>query len=315
MLVTDASPLPEGPGDFAALRPRPSMMPVLFAGALSTAASLAIVHLCQQRDFEPMLWMIDYVIPGGALITGVVAATGFGFASWKLGTRISGKLLLWTVAILTAGYAGALILEYRRAVPGGVVDGAAISFFQWFDWSVRGVSFPQSNGAPGEPLEALGYGLAALGYLGFVAGGLSIPFGLRAKPFCDSCNRYMRSQKLAAMRTNLAHKMFGDKSPEREEQRAKLQAAAQLGLATVFAAADKDAASVRDAIAAHAPLSAKDAVGAPSRLEIKLVRCPGCHRGTLEAEQLVINGRNTKWTKLQQRPVNVSIVEGLASSS
>jgi hypothetical protein len=53
-------------------------------------------------------------------------------------------------------------------------------------------------------------------------------------------------------------------------------------------------------------------VSAPSRLEIKLVRCPGCHVGTLDAEQLVVNGRNTKRTKLQQRPLNASIVEGLS---
>ncbi len=261
-----------------------------------------------------MAWNIDYVIPGGAIVMGLVASTGFGFATWKTGTKISGRLLVYSLAVLFAGYAAAQFLEYRRAVPGGVDgDGAPISFLTWLDWSARSVAFRKDNGEAGEPLGMLGYGLRALDLVGFLLGGLAIPLALRARPFCDACNRYMQTKTVGAMRFTLAPRLVRDKTPEREEERQKLKDASAKGMEAIFAAAGRDAASLREAIGTHAPLSNKQAVKASHRIEVRLVRCQGCNRGSLLADQLVPHGRSVQRQNLRKQELAPPIVEGFVA--
>jgi hypothetical protein len=302
--------LPAGPGEIPSMRPRPSGAPVLLAGAASTALALGIVYIAGQHlDFDPMLWTLDYIIPAGAFLVGLVASCGFGFATWKTGVKIDGKLLAITLLILASGYIGAKVLEYQRAFPTGLAeDGAPMSFFHWFDINARHMAFQKDNGQPGEPLGLLGYGVDGLSFIGFVLGGLAIPLGLRAMPFCEPCNQYMKTKKLASMRAGLMARMVRDKTPEREEERARLAAASREGVQAIFAAAEKDAASVRDALAAH---TSKDGAKSPFRVDIKIIHCRTCYRGTLVAEQVVQRGRNVTRTTLSRRELAPALVEGL----
>ena len=172
------------------------------------------------------------------------------------------------------------------------------------------MAFQKDNGQPGEPLGLLGYAVSLLSFAGFLLGGLAIPLALRSRPFCDACNRYMQTKTVGAMRFTLPPRLVRDKTPEREEEREKLKHASARGMEAIFTAAGKDAASLREAIGAHAPLSNKQAARASHRIEVRMVRCQGCNRGSLLADEIVPQGRGVKRTNLTRQELTPAIVEG-----
>jgi hypothetical protein len=55
---------------------------VILAGLLTTALALLGVYVLDAKgDFNIMGWHLNYVIPGGAIIVGLVASSGYGVAS------------------------------------------------------------------------------------------------------------------------------------------------------------------------------------------------------------------------------------------
>ena len=304
------------PDDFSVpgLRPERSELPVLIAGSVTTGLALAGQLALQSTGTNVMGWYANYVLPVGALLVGLVASSGFGLASWLTGTKISGRLLGLTLLVLSCGYAGAMWFEYRHALPGGAAgDGTPISFLAWFDYMSRSFAFEGKNGKAGEPLGMLGYGLRVLEVIGFVGGGALIPFGLKGLPYCEACNLYMRKKNLAVVAEDLAPKLFGDKSPERLEQRARLADESRNAIEAILAASEKDAGALLEAVAQHGPLARKgEADKALSRVWFELVRCRACNRGRLEVTRVRGQGKQTSRTKLAPRELQPGVVEGLA---
>ena len=313
--MSDFAPPPDdfsGPGP--ALRPERSELPVLIAGAATTGLALAGQLALQSAGTNVMGWYANYVIPIGAILVGLVASSGFGLASWLTGTKISGRLLGLTIAILACGYASAIWFDYRHALPNGLADGSTpISFFTWFDFTSRSFAFEGKQGKAGEPLGLLGYGLRALEVIGFVGGGVLIPFGLKGLPYCEQCNLYMKKKNLAVVAEDLAPKLFGDKSPERMEQRARLVDTSRNSIEAILAAADKNAGALLEATAQHGPLAKKgEADKAQSRVWFELVRCRSCNRGRLEVTRVRGQGKQISRTKLEPRELTPAVVEGMA---
>ena len=313
--MSDYVPPPDdfsGPGP--ALRPERSELPVLLAGAVTTGLALAGQLALQSAGTNVMGWYANYIIPVGALLVGLVASSGFGLASWLTGTKISGRLLALTITLLACGYAAATWFDYRHALPDGLAgDGTPVSFFAWFDFTSRSFAFKGKNGKAGEPLGLLGYGLRALEVIGFVGGGVMIPFGLKRQPYCEHCNLYMKKKSLAVVAEDLAPKLFGNKSPERMEQRARLADTSRSALEAILAAAGQNAGALLEAAAQHGPLAKKrEADKALSRVWFELVRCRSCNRGRLEVTRVRGQGKQTSRIKLTPRELQPAVVEGLA---
>jgi hypothetical protein len=294
-------------------RPDQSGLPVLVAGAVTTALSLAGELALRSTGTNVMGWYVDYVIPVGALLVGLCASSGFAVASWVFGTKLSGRLLGLTLLLLACGYGAAQWFEFRHLFPGGrAKSGAEVPFLLWFDFATRHFAFSDEHGRSGDPLGLLGYGVRALELVGFVGGGALIPWALRRQPYCDSCNLYMRKKTLAVLPANLPPKLFGDKTPERQEERARLAEQARLGTEAIFAAAAKDAGAVLEAVEAHGPLSGRKAAEkASSRVHFELVRCRGCNRGRLRADMVTQQGRNVARVRIDERDVAPDVVEGI----
>jgi hypothetical protein len=314
--MADPIPDPGVPAEFAGPRPERSGVPVLAAGAVTTALSLAAV-VALEGTVSPMGWYADYVIPIGAMLVGLFASSGFALASWLTGTKISGRLLAATLLVLFTGYAAVQWFEYQRLFVHRLGEGGAqVSFFAWFDWVTRTIAFEGKHGEPGEPLGLLGYGVRVLEVAGFCGGGALIPFVLRKQPYCDTCGLYMRSRELGLMPAGLVPKLFGNKSPEREEQRQALVAAARAGSQAIFAAAAKDGTSLRDALSVHAPPSGKKAAGkVESRILFTLASCRRCRRGKLDAVTITGQGRQIRRTPSGSAEVTADVVDGLGQAS
>jgi len=86
---------------------------VLICGLITASLALAGVYLLDKSgtDIHIMGWYANYILPVGAIIVGVVAASGYGLASWFSGIKITRSLL---VIVLVGLMAAAFI--YRDSV-------------------------------------------------------------------------------------------------------------------------------------------------------------------------------------------------------
>ena len=103
------------PVSSALAQPPASPAPVFVAGLATTVAALVGVHLLgRYGDTNIMGWYGNYILPAGALIVGVVAASGYGALSWWSGVKIS-KPMLWTIlALQVVAYFGAQYIQFHN---------------------------------------------------------------------------------------------------------------------------------------------------------------------------------------------------------
>jgi len=110
---------------------------VLGAGLITTTLALLGVYLLNRHaDANVMGWYANYVIPVGAILVGLAAASGYGLASWFAGVKIT-KMLLWTIVLVQiAAYFAAQYIEYTVLKP-VYRDGTPLGFWEYFDAATR----------------------------------------------------------------------------------------------------------------------------------------------------------------------------------
>lgn len=232
---------------------------VLLLGLLSNALCLFGVYVLNRHEMNIMGWFIEYVIPLGAGLVGVGAASGFCLGSWLTGQRLDGRLLALVMIVLAAGYFSAEYVEFRVAYPYGVLDdsGHLLGFWSYMDFMTRAIHFGNHRG-----LGLWGYGVRAVELSGFVCGGV---FGtlwlLDRVPYCAACSRYQRTAPIAL-----------------------LDAGAQEQLAMIVAKRH-DGRQLHDEIEAQCPASSlEDTACLPERASLLLIHCPMCGEGKLSID-------------------------------
>jgi len=287
----------------AAANPAPL---VLAAGLLSTALALAGVWALSRFAGEnAMGWYVDYVLPAGAILVGLVASSGFGVGAWTTGTKVTGFLLFGVAVILVGGYCAAQYIEFRLLFPHGIVgrNGAELGFLDFYDVVTRNFAWVE-HGEKGSPLGAWGYALRVGEIVGFCGGGLAIPILMRKLPYCRACGVYMRSPVVALLPAGIAPKRVAKKKvqelADREAQANAAYGRAQTGLGRLFAAAKMgDAAAFTAIVAEEGPLSRRRAAGKlTARVEVKVVHCARCAAGELRASVMTGQGKQLKVTPL-----------------
>lgn len=294
--------------------PRPERQEgvVLCSGLATSALALFGIYLINRStdEINIMGWYANYVIPIGAILVGLVAGSGYGAASWITGVRIT-KRLLWVVLILQAlSYFAAEHIQFASL---GLVhqDGTKVGFFEYYDLMARSFAWKQNDGTMGQPLGVWGYFFQALAMAGFCGGGVIVPAILKAHPYCQDCQIYMRKKDLGLIPASipakkikktdtaaLAEHASADEAAAKEAQ-ARLEQLIQLG---------KDGntadftAFIRE-LAAHKKETAK----LPRRLSIEMVSCKACWSGYLHTRLMVGQGENTKITELGNTPVTNSL--------
>ncbi len=251
---------------------------VVIAGSATTLLALAAVFAAAHHGENIMGWYADYVIPAGALLVGMVAASGYGIAAWMTGLKMTRRLIWSVVGELALSYLIAQYGEYQHF--GG--DASLAGFFAWFDASTRAFAWQDSGGHAGEPLGVLGYGLRALELVGFVGGGALVPLGLKSKPYCDPCRTYKRTRLVAVLPAGAT----GD------------------GVQAIFAAAQKgDRALLEQEVATRGPLAGKRKAQKATHARVSLQRCPRCADGAVVAQLVQGRGRNVRITAIGALPL------------
>ena len=291
---------------------------VLVAGMATAGATLFGLWALNRStdDFNIMGWYANYVIPVGALLVGLAAGSGYGIASWLTGTRIS-RQLLWSVIALQVGvYFFAQYLEYSYLVErlGALAD--KIDFWQYFDTTTRSFAFKKRHSsAVGSALGVWGYGIRALEITGFAVGGIVASWILRAWPYCQGCNRYMKRRRLCLLPMGVAPKKIRKSNTEAAAALAEQQAQAhQKGLerlesiTTMANAGQTD--GLRSLIAEHRPRR-RQYQKLTARLSLSVARCPGCHSGLLKADQISGFGQHARTDALSATQLQPQTINGL----
>jgi len=303
-------------------RPGKPYLTVLLSGLFTTALTLAGVYWLGRNtdDFYIMGWYANYVIPAGAMIVGIAAASGYALTSWLTGTRISRGLLLAVLLLQTGAYVTAEYIEYRDVMDGlrgrGLMFGPEPSFPQYYDFKARSFAWKKEGAAnqPGEALGGWGYVFTLLGAAGFILSGLIAPALLYAVPYCERCQRYMSRKVLGVLPASVPVKKVAKGDPAALEAHAREQQQAAEG-------AEGAVARLRAAIAAgqteavHQELLAGGAVKAneklPQRVRVSLTWCKSCQEGRVTIALVSGAGQALQVTTLSEHPVPATFVYGM----
>ncbi|HEX9952819.1 MAG TPA: hypothetical protein VGB53_13685 [Rubricoccaceae bacterium] len=295
-------------------RPAPAVsLPVLVGGALTTVLTLMVSYWLSVRfGFNAMGLYGWYVLPIGAFLVGLLAGSGYGIVSWGTGFRI-GRNTLWIVlALQILAYAGAQVAEYQALASTGMPLPA---FGPYFDVITRDIRFEDDEGVVGQPLGAWGYGVRGLELLGFVGGALLIPTGIRSKPYCETCGRYMKTRQLGMLPASVKERRMWRKPDDEKAAYAADQETAFAQGQTVhdglFALAGAgNAPAFADAVRLMKD-STKDAGKLPTRLVVHLSACPTCRLGMLSSQVMRVQGRHVSTSFLASAPVAPEVVRAL----
>jgi hypothetical protein len=289
---------------------------VILSGLATTAVALLGVYILDvtSEDFHIMGWYANYVLPAGAIIVGVVASSGYGLASWFTGIKITRKLLWTVLALQTIAYFAAQYIEFKQL---HLVhqEGHEVGFLEYFDAVARSFAWKQDDGSPGQPLGMWGYFFRGLEILGFAAAGLIVPAALRKSPYCEPCQRYMRTKVLCLIPASLPRKKIkkrdteGKANHEAEQNQAFERGKGLLESLRLAAVANKSP----EFQTALTELGArrKETGKLPLRISVSLVRCLGCHSGSLEVALLAGQGNKIQRTGLGATPLEQDFVRAI----
>ena len=172
----------------------------LLVGGLGFVTSLVTAVLLwgieQRFGVALYSWMFWLVVPVGAGLAGLAAASGY-YAGARLFNRRPTRRLLANVIL--ASVATFFLIHYLSYVT-LEVDGVRVSeffpFSQYLDIAIRSTSM--SLGVRAAPvaetgaLGTFGYAVALLQVVGFALGGFLVYVFLSDLPYCAKCSRYLR---------------------------------------------------------------------------------------------------------------------------
>ena len=272
---------------------------LILLGLVTTAAALGAVWGINlvSDDFNLMGLYMLWIIPVGALLVGVAAGSGYGLGSWWTGVRISRNLLLAVVLLQIAAYFAAQYIDYLHLLSQIGPESENPGFLAFFDWSTRQIQFKgESDSDYGDPLGTWGYAFRALELGGFVLGGMVVPLALKAKPYCEQCQVYMRTRDLVLLPASTPNRKIKRKDTDAiEAWQAENEVAHQAGmdlLDNIWQAVDKRQIGViNDIVSEHKP-HAKETGKLLGRIALSISTCPSCAKGHLFAASLTGHGND-----------------------
>jgi hypothetical protein len=166
------------------------------ATTLLTAAGLVYVEL--RYDFSIYGYVYAFVLPVGALFSGLVAASGYYLGAKLLSYHPGRAMMAAIVAISGGNFFFINWLEYVLLKVDGESIRSYISFPAYLVFVLTHTSVSVDLGTTvndkAVALGAAGYLYAALLIAGFACGGWIVYAILRVAPYCDQCGLYMVKQ-------------------------------------------------------------------------------------------------------------------------
>jgi hypothetical protein len=230
-----------------------------FGAATSFLTAIILATLEIKFGFSIYSWMFWFVIPVGAICSGLAAASGYCAGARYFNHRPTKLLLLNMVAISIATFFLIHSINYYFLVVDGRPVRELVDFTSYLDTvlSHTAVRFRMMRGPVSGPVElgSWGYLYAALQIVGFACGGVAVYKYLDAQPYCEKCSKYLVAKDTQTRYTT------------------RYTNAAQLSQITTLMAAGR----LQDAIAAHAT-SGSETYGKDPKLrsQVEIKRCKNC---------------------------------------
>jgi len=289
---------------------------VIGTGILTSILTLGLVTLMSGPDSNIMGWYAFFIIPAGAILVGIAAGSGYGFASWKSGRKISGALLGFVLVLQVGAYCGAQWMEFQN-LHLAFEDGTPVPFTTYFDVTTRSMTFKaEHSSTPSSELGAVGYVFRGLELLGFSFGGLVVPLALRNKAYCERCRRYMKNRVVGLLPAAVPSRKIPKKDAAattafQQEMEQAFGRGIDATKAILEAGGKNDGPAVRDQLAPHATKK-KESAKLLHRIQIALDACPRCSTGILSASLLSGHGKQMQTKRLGAVPVTPAVTRTIA---
>ena len=169
---------------------------VTFFGIATTVLTAAdLVYLELHYDCAIYGFVYGFVLPFGAFLSGLVAASGYYFGSRLLSFRPGRGVLLNMVAVSGANFFFIYWLKYIFLTVDGEPISKWISYTAYLSFTLSHTSVTLSQfSQDAVALGFWGYAYAAVQILGFALGGFCIYNLVRSAPYCDGCGFYLKKK-------------------------------------------------------------------------------------------------------------------------
>jgi hypothetical protein len=283
--------------EHAAVTKTQKISPVIIGAGVATSAVALVLEyfLSSSLEFSLMGLYLWFIIPAGALILGCIAGAGYGIASWKTGTRISAAMMPIVLILQTGVYLLAHYVRFASFDPPLVFeDGTLLTFTTYFDYITQTMAFED-----GEPLEMWGYAFRALEVVGFAVGSLAGVAIMRGKPYCEACQRYMKTRSLLWLPASPDGKApgrkasLGEAEAWQQSEAEAFEAGHTLATEILEGAAGGDLAPYDAARARYAD-DRKSTLKLPVRLALDLQHCKSCLTGQMLLNQHLGHGEEAQ---------------------
>ena len=277
---------------------------IYVGGAVTSAVTLALLYFLSKVDFNPLTIFFWFIVPAGAIGTGLIAGSGYSLVAWKTNVRVT------TTSLIYIGCAGVLCfflahyMTYLGLLAAENIPSDKLSFLKYLQILCENTTYGDI-GEEGTDIGKLGYVLHSLSGLGFAAGGIIPHLLLRAMPYCEKCQLYMKQVAKGmlsskALRADLKKKKKPEKTEIVEAAVAEVLEPAKKMLEVV---GQTGLAGNEKVMAALAPERVKDSIAG---VTVTMKKCPNCENHLVKAalQNSTVDG--------QGKAVDVGTAKGLA---
>jgi hypothetical protein len=161
-----------------------------------TAVLTAVVLAYVERAFNVALYsyMLWFIIPAGAILAGLVAASGCYIAARLLNHRPTRFVLIGVLAVSAMTFFLINYLDYASLMVDRLPARDAIPFTTYLAISLSDMSMSlclHATCTGGLSLGPVGYLVAAVQIVGFFLGGAVVYTYLHFVGYCEACSRYL----------------------------------------------------------------------------------------------------------------------------
>jgi hypothetical protein len=164
--------------------------------ATSLLTALLLFGIDRFFGFSFYTWIFWFVIPAGALLSGLIASTGYYCGARLFNHRPSRGLLLNILLVAVGCFFLIHYLGYYYLNVDGIPLRTRVTFGSYLQMVLEhtSLSFRVHGSVIGSTRElgTWGYAYALLQIFGFAAGGFIVYILLLEHPFCAHCERYLK---------------------------------------------------------------------------------------------------------------------------
>jgi hypothetical protein len=137
-------------------------------------------------------FMFFFIIPVGAIMAGILAASGYYFGAMTFNQKPAGGVAINMILIAIGSYFLANYIPYELLEVQGARVKEMVSFWEYMDTIIRHTSLSIKGHSTGEIGSTFGYIFALIQIIGFSFGGFIVFGALESLPFCNDCSEYLK---------------------------------------------------------------------------------------------------------------------------